>query len=116
MGSAIKSTWNDERIAKAFIELAGETSKNDVPFIVANALIGYDIRYDISTLNRFGIKGDLSNISDIYNGDDSYKEFPADLINVQRLCQTLIGVSNSVGFGQPPCSQMWKKQCENILQ
>ena len=44
----------------------------------------------------------------------SLREFPADLINLQRLCQTLVGVAGAVGAGQPSCAAMWRRQCEDV--
>ena len=43
------------------------------------------------------------------------REFPADLINLQRLCQTLVGVAGAVGAGQPSCAAMWRRQCEAVV-
>eukprot|EP00927_Polykrikos_kofoidii_P009490 TRINITY_DN13955_c0_g1_i1.p1 TRINITY_DN13955_c0_g1~~TRINITY_DN13955_c0_g1_i1.p1 ORF type:complete len:581 (+),score=96.55 TRINITY_DN13955_c0_g1_i1:46-1788(+) len=114
------STWNDQAIAQAFIRVAGDSMKNNTKFLAANALTTYDMRLDSNTLARFGIKEDMSNISDIMSredfGGDSFREFPADLINLQRLCQTLVGVAGAVGAGQPSCAAMWRQQCEEVIR
>ena len=110
-----QETWNDQEIAQSFFQVGGESLKGDTTFLVVNALMGYDMRYDPATLDRFGIKSDLSNITDIYSRDH-FKEFPADLLNLQRLSQTLVGVAGIIGAGQPSCARMWQKQCEELIQ
>lgn len=112
-------TWNDDAIAKSFAAVAGESVKNNTKFLTANALTTYDMRLDAATLERFGLKDDMSNFSDVFSredfGGDSFKEFPADLINLQRLCQTLVGVAGAVGGGQPSPAAMWRRQCEEVI-
>ena len=116
--TADPSTWNDEEIARAWIILTGDSAKNNTKFLAANALLTYDMRLDAATLARFGIEEDMSNIGDMLNredfGGDSLREFPADLINLQRMCQTLVGVAGAVGAGQPSCAAMWRRQCEAV--
>lgn len=117
--SSNPGTWNDEVIAKSFIRVAGDSVKNNTKFLSANALMTYDMRLDAVTLARFGIKEDMSNFSDLLShesfGGDSFRDFPADLINLQRLCQTLVGVAGAVGAGQPSCAAMWRRQCEEVI-
>ena len=111
------STWNDAEIVKAFVAVGGASTRNDTTFLAVNALLAYDMRYDPATLQRFGINPDLSNLVDVYtscNGD-TFQEFPADLVNLQRLSQTLVGVASIIGAGQPSCARMWQSQCEQLV-
>lgn len=110
-----KSTWNDEEIAHRFMAVGGDSVHNNTNFLACNALTMYDMRLNPVTLARYGIKPDMSNIMDVYS-EDSFKEFPADLVNLQRLCQTLVGVAGTIGAGQPSCARMWKAQCQQLVQ
>jgi predicted unusual protein kinase regulating ubiquinone biosynthesis (AarF/ABC1/UbiB family) len=110
------TTWNDEKIAKRFADVGGTSVKSDVSFLAANALMMYDIRYDSITLARYGILPDMSNMADVLYGRDEFEDFPADLINLQRLSQTLLGVAGSIGAGQPSCARMWKRQCLSLVE
>jgi len=100
-----EQSWNDKEIANAFAAVGGKSMKGDIKFLTVNALLGYNMRYDWATLSWFGIRPDMSNILDIY-GSDSFKEFPADLVNLQRLCQTLVGVGSIIGAGQLSCTDV----------
>ena len=110
------TTWNDTEIAQRFIAVGGVSKNSDATFLAANALMGYDIRYDPITLKRYGIAPDLSNIAEALNGRDEFEKFPADLINLQRLSQTLMGVAGAIGAGQPSCARMWEKQCTALVE
>jgi predicted unusual protein kinase regulating ubiquinone biosynthesis (AarF/ABC1/UbiB family) len=110
-----KETWNDAEIANRFADVGGQSINMDAKFLAANALLMYDMRYDEATLQRFGIQQDLSNIAEIYS-EDSFKEFHSDLVNLQRLAQTLVGVASVIGAGQPSCARMWQRQCEELVE
>ncbi|KAL3916397.1 MAG: hypothetical protein SGILL_005200, partial [Bacillariaceae sp.] len=102
--SETPETWNNNEIAKRFKAVGGESINSNTDFLTFNALTMYDMRLDPTTLKRFGIDADMSNYMDAYQ-DDTFKEFPADLVNLQRLCQTLVGVAGIIGAGQPSCAR-----------
>jgi aarF domain-containing kinase len=109
-------SWNDEEIALTFQAVGGKSLKSNVTFLAANALMGYDMRIDAATARRYGVKPDLSDVMQVINSLDSFESFPADLINLQRLCQTLVGVAGAIGAGAPSCAKMWQAHCEKIVK
>merc|ERR1740121_1094319 len=85
-------TWNDEEIARTFLATGAKTKNSNVKWLALTALTSYDMRIDPATMARFGLQADYSDMVAKMNALDEIEEFPADLINLQRLCSTLVGV------------------------
>lgn len=111
-----EETWNDVEIAAAFQATGAKTKRRNVKFLAVNAITGYDMRVDAATMRRFGLKPDWSDAVQVFNEMDVWEEWPADLINLQRLSQTLVGLAGLIGAGQPSCARMWRPYCERLLQ
>eukprot|EP00928_Gymnodinium_smaydae_P030375 TRINITY_DN22618_c0_g1_i1.p1 TRINITY_DN22618_c0_g1~~TRINITY_DN22618_c0_g1_i1.p1 ORF type:complete len:555 (-),score=73.48 TRINITY_DN22618_c0_g1_i1:88-1752(-) len=108
-------TWNDAEIANALCEAGAKVKHGNVRYLAFTALSSYDMRLDLATLERFGFKADFSDLDKLIELDE-IEEFPADMINLQRLCQTLVGLAGLIGAGQPSCSRMWQPACKDFLQ